>query len=150
MRYAALAKELNNKCYSFIYIYIDAVARGRNVWQAPCLLSGSFYLRKGQTHEVQDWSLPFPREAVNRCVPVLHSSLDLPPVQTSLQCWQISEESNKRIWQKKKSICSAGRGKKKILKSVRRHNIFGTRNDTEPLNRRSMDRLQYEPQFLPP
>lgn len=52
MHCAALAKELNNKCYFLIYIYIDAVARGRNAWQAPCLLSDSFYLRKGQTHEI--------------------------------------------------------------------------------------------------
>lgn len=48
---AALAEEL--KC-SLIYVDIDAAARGRNVWQAQCLLSGNFQLTKGQTPKVQD------------------------------------------------------------------------------------------------
>lgn len=39
---AALVKELNSKCYSLIYVHIDGAARGRNVWQAQCLLSGNF------------------------------------------------------------------------------------------------------------
>lgn len=39
---AALAEELNNKYYSLIYVHIDAAARGRNVWQVQCLLSGNF------------------------------------------------------------------------------------------------------------
>lgn len=63
---AALAKELNNKYYSLIYVRIDAAARGRNVWQAECLLNGKSWLVKGQTPRIQDQ--PFPGAVVNRCI----------------------------------------------------------------------------------
>lgn len=75
----------------------------------------------------------------HQCKPVI-VQISLPAGEWKKQQQDLTED--KEGWVSRKET--------KFLKSVRRCNIWGTRNDTEPLNRKSADQLKYRPRFLPP